>query len=195
MIINKLFIGARLYLLRFLQDRLHPCIIYYADKKKKFYSARISTSAAIEHSDRLTLGRNVFIGHHAFIDATHSIEIADGCQIAHHATILTHSTHDSVRLYGDAFHNNTNGKTTLKAGVKIGAYSFIGSYSLLMPATVLGKGCLVYAYSYVNGIFPDYSILSGKPAKIIGNTRERDDKLMRQFPELKELYNSWNSKS
>jgi len=191
--LNKLFIGARLYLLRFLQDRLRPSIIFHTDKKKKFYSARISTSAAIEHSDRLTLGKNVFIGHHAFIDATNSIEIEEGCQIAHHATILTHSTHDSVRLYGDAFHNNTNAKTTLKASVKIGAYSFIGSYSLLMPATVLGKGCLVYAYSYVDGTFPDYSILSGKPAKIIGNTRERDDNLIRQFPELKELYNSWNS--
>jgi acetyltransferase-like isoleucine patch superfamily enzyme len=61
-----------------------------------------------------------------------------------------------------------------------------------MPNTTIGKGCIVNAYSYVKGDFPDFSIIAGNPAKIIGDTRTLDAQYLEDYPELKELYYEWN---
>lgn len=51
--------------------------------------------------------------------------------------------------------------------VKIGNDCIIGMNSVIMPGTVLGIHCVVGANSVVKGIFPDYSVIVGSPAKII----------------------------
>jgi acetyltransferase-like isoleucine patch superfamily enzyme len=56
----------------------------------------------------------------------------------------------------------------------------------------LGKGCLVGAYSYVQaGEYPDFSILKGNPAKIVGDTRDMDAPYLAAHPELRETYLAW----
>ena len=60
-----------------------------------------------------------------------------------------------------------------------------------MPATKIGKGSIVSAYSYVTGDFPDFSIIQGNPAKRIGDTRDRDKKYLKENPQLVEHYKSW----
>jgi acetyltransferase-like isoleucine patch superfamily enzyme len=57
-----------------------------------------------------------------------------------------------------------------------------------MPETKIGKGCIVSAYSLVKGEFPDYSILKGNPAVIVGDTRQIDAELLERHPELREFY-------
>jgi acetyltransferase-like isoleucine patch superfamily enzyme len=98
-----------------------------------------------------------------------------------------------MRLYGPSY----AGKEMIgyvKGAIHIGKYSFIGPHCTLMPGTKLGKGTLVQAYSYLKGEFPDYSIIGGNPAKIIGDTREVDQKFLIQHPELKPNYEFWTSK-
>jgi acetyltransferase-like isoleucine patch superfamily enzyme len=60
-----------------------------------------------------------------------------------------------------------------------------------MPNTKIGKGSLVAAYSYVKGEFPDFSIISGNPAKVIGDTRDMDERQLKQHPELRSYYDDW----
>ena len=60
----------------------------------------------------------------------------------------------------------------IQGKVNIGKYTFIGPHSTIMPNTTIGKGCIVSAYSYVKGNYPDFSIISGNPAKIVGDTRD-----------------------
>jgi acetyltransferase-like isoleucine patch superfamily enzyme len=60
-----------------------------------------------------------------------------------------------------------------------------------MPETTIGKGSIVAAYSYVKGSFPDFAIISGNPAKVVGDTRELDKKYLDENPELNEYYNRW----
>ena len=79
-------------------------------------------------------------------------------------------------------------KGLLNAPVEIGEYCFIGPHSVLMPGTVLGKGCIVSAFSFVSGKFDDYSIIRGIPAKVVGNTQEMDKKLLDEYPRLKNLH-------
>ena len=63
-----------------------------------------------------------------------------------------------------------------------------------MPNTNIGKGSIVTAYSYVKGEFPDYSIISGNPAKIIGDTRDMDKEALTSNPELQSYYNEWTKR-
>jgi acetyltransferase-like isoleucine patch superfamily enzyme len=57
----------------------------------------------------------------------------------------------------------------------------------------MGKGCLVQAYSYVKGEFPDFAIIGGNPAVVVGDTRELDQRFLNDHPELKATYESWTS--
>jgi acetyltransferase-like isoleucine patch superfamily enzyme len=63
-----------------------------------------------------------------------------------------------------------------------------------MPGAKIGKGCIVSAYSMVKGDFPDFSIISGNPAKVIGDTREMDEPYLREHPELIQFYSEWANK-
>ncbi|MEH8175712.1 DapH/DapD/GlmU-related protein [Aeromonas veronii] len=49
----------------------------------------------------------------------------------------------------------------------IGPNSFIGYGVVILPGTHLGAGCVVGANSVVKGVFDDYCMLVGSPAKII----------------------------
>lgn len=59
---------------------------------------RISPSTCIEHEGRLTLEDDVFIGHFNFIEASSGITIGAGTQITNFISIISHSTHRSVRV-------------------------------------------------------------------------------------------------
>ena len=80
-----------------------------------------------------------------------------------------------------------------KGEVFIGKYSFIGPHVTIMPNTKIGKGSIVSSHSYVRGEFPDYSIISGNPAKVIGDTRTKDLEIIRKHPELKKNYDEWTN--
>lgn len=49
----------------------------------------------------------------------------------------------------------------------IGENCFIGYGSVIQAGTVLGKQCIVGANAVVRGVFPDYSVIVGSPAKIV----------------------------
>lgn len=49
----------------------------------------------------------------------------------------------------------------------IGENCFIGMGAAIMAGTVLGKQCIVGANSVVKGVFPDYCVIVGAPAKIV----------------------------
>lgn len=135
-----------------------------------------------QKGDNLYIGDNVFIGHFNYIDGCNAkLTIGNFVEITNYVNVLTHSTHNSIRFA-------LNEKAKLTGPVIIGENSYVGPHSVIMPNTKIGKGCIVSAYSYVKGEFPDYSILRGQPAKIIGDTRAVDAKLIEQYPELKSTY-------
>lgn len=50
---------------------------------------------------------------------------------------------------------------------KIGENCFIGMGAAILPGTQLGKQCIVGSNAVVKGVFPDYCVIAGIPAKII----------------------------
>ena len=78
--------------------------------------------------------------------------------------------------------------------IKIGDFSYVGPNTVIMPNSSIGKGCIISAYSYVKGEFPDYSIIRGLPAKIVGDTRKIDEELISRYPDLKKHHFEANNK-
>jgi len=155
---------------------------------------KISNTTFIQDRNRLVLEDHVFIGHYNFIESSNHILIGEGSQVTNYISILTHSSHRSIRFYGSHYQNKGELKGYIKGAVVIGKYSFIGPHATIMPNTKIGNGCIVAAYSYVDGDFPDFSIIGGNPAKIIGDTRQKDQEFLMNEPDLIPFYESWAGK-
>ena len=47
------------------------------------------------------------------------------------------------------------------------------------------------AGSFVRGKFPDFAILEGRPARVVGDSRRADERALVRHPELQVLYDAW----
>lgn len=154
--------------------------------------SRIAASTCIEGEAGLSLGDHVFIGQFNFIDATAGLTIAEGVQITNFVSIVTHSSHRSVRLLGRAYVAHQAAMPGyVKAPIQIGAYAFIGPHSLIEAGSTIGKGAVISAYAQVRGEVPDFAIMAGQPAVQIGDVRETDAALLALHPELRVHYEAW----
>jgi acetyltransferase-like isoleucine patch superfamily enzyme len=172
-----------------------PQMIYgYKQRGQVLKDTRIGSSSAIVGEEGLTLEDNVFIGQFNFIEATNEIHIKEGCQITNYVSIITHSSHIAIRLYGDQYRNTKAPVAYNKGKVIIGEYTFVGPHVTIMPGTSIGKGSVVASHSMVKGEFPDFSIIGGVPAKVIGDTRDLDASYLKEYPELQKNYDNWSQK-
>lgn len=154
------------------------------------HNVRIGSTTVITSKEKFFPQEDVFIGHHNFIESSNTVTLGRGCQITNFVSIVTHSSHLSIRLYGDHYaggemHGYVKGK------IGIGDYTFVGPHVTIMPGTVIGKGCIVAANSYVKGHFGNYSVIKGNPACIVGDTRQIDRPFLEQYPELETYYRRW----
>jgi acetyltransferase-like isoleucine patch superfamily enzyme len=159
-------------------------------------NTRISPATMIEHEEGLVLGDNVYIGPFNLIEASGGIAIDEGVQITSHCAIVTHTSHRAQRLLGPAYATWPLKRGEQRPGwiagpVRIGAYSFVGPHSLIEANTRIGRGTLVCAGSFVRGDYPDFAILEGRPARVVGDSRVADEKALARYPELRVLYDAW----
>ena len=183
-----LFSLIKAFKYKLLLKNIAPEILGYQNTIGSFVKdSRVSNMTHIGNRENLLIGENVFIGHFNYIDCYEKVTIEDGCDLANYISILTHSSHHNVR-----FRANKSGqeKDILLSSnpVFIGNHTYIGPHSVIMPGTKIGKGCIVSAYSLVSGNFPDFSIIKGQPAKVIGSTRDIDLPFLENHPEYKEYY-------
>lgn len=182
-------ISALMNIFKFIHQ---PYMVYgYFDIKNKVYlrNVRISSSACISHKENLNISDNVWINHYSRIDASGGIFIGEGCQIGYASAILSHSSHNAIRLNGkDYIEMNLEDRLGyIHKPVFIGEYSFIGGGSTILPGVKIGKGCVIGVGAVVNKDVPDYAIVAGVPAKIIGYTDDTDKKFFSD-PKVREHY-------
>lgn len=159
---------------------------------RRLINTRVSNTTHLGNPECLKLANNIFIGHFNMIDASNGVEIGEGSQLTNYISVLTHSSHIAIRLYGAEYSKETQPKAYFKRSVKIGKYTFVGPHTVIMPGTKIGKGSLISAYSYVKGEFEDFAIISGNPATKVGDTREMDQKYLEEHPDLVNFYNAWS---
>ena len=175
---------------KFLLSQIKPEIIGYKDGNGEIVNESGSSNMShISNKQNVEIGEHVFFGHFNYIDGYKKVVIEEGCQITNYVSILTHSSHHSIRLHGkEVLPENQKELGLICDEVCIGKYSYIGAHSVIMPGSKIGKGSIVSAYSYVKGQFPDYSILRGQQAKVVGNKKDIDTELLAEHPELKHFH-------
>lgn len=171
------------------------CPAVYPMKKSpmdghRLLNTRMSNTTSLVSPEKLNIADNVFIGHFNFIEASNEITIEEGCQITNYISIISHSSHISIRLYGKHY-QGADMKGYVKGSVFIGKYTFVGPHSVIMPGTKIGKGSIVSAYSMVKGEFPEFSIIAGNPAQVVGDTHKLDEPFLQANPELRTFYEEW----
>ena len=168
-----------------------PFMVYgfYNFVDKRFYKdTRVSSSSIILKRRNADIKGNVWVGHFSLIDASQSVTIEEGVQTGTHISIFTHSSHNSIRMYGKDYILEQERSFNLNGPVHIGKYTFIGTNAIIFPGVKIGMGSIIKAGAVVNKSFDDFSIIEGNPAKCIGSTRDLDRKLIGSHNEFPESY-------
>jgi acetyltransferase-like isoleucine patch superfamily enzyme len=152
---------------------------------------RIASSTHIEAPAQLDIADHVYIGHHNVVDASGGLTLEEGVQITTHCAVITHSSHQALRLAGRSYWGAAQPPAFVRAASRIGAYSFIGPHSVLAPGCTIGRGVLVRAHSYVAGVVADFAIVGGQPATVLGDTRQADQAWLQAHPDCRTDYEAW----
>jgi len=152
---------------------------------------RVSTATRIESPERLDLADHVYIGPFNLVDASGGLHIGEGCQITTHCALLTHSSHQALRLAGQRYWGAAEPPGFVRRPTAIGRYTFIGPHSVVAPGSRIGRGVIVRAYSYVDGDVADFAIVAGQPAVVVGDTRDVDRAWLEAHPDARAEYDAW----
>lgn len=120
--------------------------------------------------DGAIIGDNLHMERNSYLDSSFPwlITIGNNVTIAPDVLILSHdgSTQKAIGY-------SKIGKVT------IGDNSFIGCKSIILPDTVIGDNCVIGAGSIVKGVFPENTIISGAPARVmqsLGTFKEKNER-------------------
>ncbi|MBI3397546.1 acyltransferase [Candidatus Woesebacteria bacterium] len=105
----------------------------------------------------IEIGEDSIVGFETFLDGRDSLKIGSHVDIASEVMIYN-SEHD---IQSEDFH-------AIIAPVEISDYVFIGPRVVILPGVKIGKGAIVAAGAIVTKDVPEFGIVGGVPAKIIG---------------------------
>lgn len=130
--------------------------------------------------DRLTIGKNVYIGKDVCIEC--NAEIGDYVLIANRAALIGRHDHDFRAVgyptrfspwIGSRLHPNH--RRTEK--IVIGTDVWIGFGAIVLTGVTIGRGAIVAAGAVVTRDVEPYDIVSGVPAKTTGRRFRSDDEI------------------
>ena len=110
----------------------------------------------------IEIGNDTIIGDHAFLDGRAKLKIGSHVDIA-----------SEVMIYNSEHELTAEDFTATLAPVKIEDYVFIGPRVIILPGVKIGRGAVVAAGAVVTKDVPDFAVVGGVPAQIIG---ERSNK-------------------
>lgn len=115
-------------------------------------------------------GKPEYVHQDAYLDASGGLTIDDNVVISTRVVILSHDYSFLKRENGMVLRDRKTVREHAFKKVVIGRHSFVGAGAIILPGSVIGKYCIVGAGAVIKGNVPDYSIIIGNPAQIIGKT-------------------------
>ena len=153
-------------------------------------SVHLGENVTIHHPDLVnlygcTVGADSRIG--AFVEIQKNAHIGARCKISSHSFICEGVViEDGVFVgHGVMFINDHYPRATTDEGAPqteadwavetthVGRHASIGSHATVLCGVSIGEGALVGAGAVVTRDVPNYAIVTGVPARIIGDVRER----------------------
>ncbi|MDD2493903.1 MAG: antibiotic acetyltransferase [Tissierellia bacterium] len=117
----------------------------------------------------------------------HPIKIGSFCSVARGVSFqeYNHNIEKITTYYigQNIFNEKWDDESVSKGGIEIGSDVWIGANALILGGAKVGNGCVIAGNAVVNKQYPDYSIIAGIPAKVIGY--RFDDKSIEYLNELK----------
>lgn len=98
------------------------------------------------------------------------IELNEGVTISSEVSFLTHDW--ALNTVIKSMNVNYLGTLGRHKSIRVGKNSFIGRGSIILPGANIGEGVIIGAGCVIRGNIPDFSLVIGNPAQIIGDTRE-----------------------
>ena len=166
---NRLFnyvLDIELFIVRlagFIPSHIIRKFIYRCAGVKIGRKSYIHMGAQFFYPAGVRIGRNTIIGQGVFLDGRDKLQIGDHVDIASEVMVYN-SEHD---INAEDFHATV-------APAAIGDYAFIGPRAVILPGVKIGKGAVIAAGAVVTEDVPEYAIVGGVPAKVIGERRLKD---------------------
>jgi UDP-2-acetamido-3-amino-2,3-dideoxy-glucuronate N-acetyltransferase len=174
----KVVLGCSITVLRGIAVAISPnvileegVVIFHKDLVN-LYGCRIGAGtkigAFVEIQKNAHIGKACKISSHSFI--CEGVEIEDEVFVGHGVTFINdrfpRATTDNGQLQTEA--NWTVHRTRVRQRASI------GSNATILPNIIIGVGALVGAGAVVTRDVPEYAIVSGNPARIVGDVRDRE---------------------
>ena len=119
------------------------------------------------------VGKNCYIGYEVYIDLNNAklITVEDNVHIDERCFLLCHKRDLSNYYYGEDY-----SKLGYKEGpIHICTGASVGSGSMILPGVTVGEGAIIGAGSLVTKDVPPWTIVVGRPAKVLRGIYKRNN--------------------
>lgn len=106
---------------------------------------------------RIAIGNHSHINRGCMLDGRGGIKIGDSVSVSYQVSIITGSHDKDARDFREK-----------DLPIEIGDYAWIGANATILQNVTIGRGAVVCAGAVVVNDVPDYAIVGGVPAKVIG---------------------------
>ena len=171
-VFKKIVIRLESILLEFQVFILHlvGCVPFHCFRRFFYRLAgiKIGKGSTIHTSARFYDPRNIVIGDDSIIGEGIVLDGREELTIGSHVDIAS-----EVMIYNSEHDLTAEDFMATVAPVEISDYVFIGPRAIILPGVKIGRGAAVAAGAVVTKDVPDFNVVGGVPAKIIG---ERSNK-------------------
>lgn len=113
----------------------------------------------------IEIGKDTIVGSNAFLDGRAPLIIGNHTDIA-----------SEVMIYNSEHDINAEDFVAIEEAVEVGDYVFIGPRAIILPGVKIGRGAVIAAGAVVASNVPDFAIVGGVPAKVIGERKLKNPK-------------------